>query len=133
MRPTPLSSQRLLTIHSLDGKNSTWSFGLSKEALVEESLTDVSLCHSFLSMSLASHTNSAAADLTRQLWHETEAIRLVRQHLEDLERNGQVASDSDIWACALVGLQHVSTMPEWIGRWSGEANVTNRHSTARRT
>jgi hypothetical protein len=72
----------------------------------------MSLCHSFLSMSLASHANGGARDTTRQLWHETQAIRMVREHLDDLERNDAPATDSDIWAIALVGLQHVCNQSE---------------------
>jgi hypothetical protein len=72
----------------------------------------MSLCHSFLSMSLASQANGGPGDTTSQLWHETQAIRIVRQHLDDLERNGVPATDSDIWAIALVGLQHVSNRSE---------------------
>jgi hypothetical protein len=72
----------------------------------------MSLCHSFLSMSLASHANGGPGDATRQLWHETEAIRMVRQHLDDLEQNDAPATDSDIWAIALVGLQHVCSQSE---------------------
>jgi len=87
-------------------QSSSWSWGISKETLVQQSMRDISLFHSFLSLSLASSSAADTKDKTRQLWHEFEVIKTVRQRLDHLEHTGAPHKDSDIWAISLVGLQH---------------------------